>query len=239
MMALPIVDEALGRLAIDGGWRNTPMKIHLGSMLVDQKKVRVCERSYFQMEKEDDGADLQRCEKIWVAAGARYKRASTSPDNIHPPAKKARIKRVPVPTPSDNESENEEERNETEPNVCEETSTVETDKFVVVSEHTTNTRDDEDETKESGYCTFCEDNPCVWLVKKEDMLNYDDDEHDYLPVKDWPPHNVRRRKIYRQMTLFINEGPLGKGVRKELPKCVVAGCREILPSPTFMGYKTH
>ncbi len=44
-MARPIVDEALGRLAIDGGWRNTPMKIQLGSMLVDQKKVRVCARS--------------------------------------------------------------------------------------------------------------------------------------------------------------------------------------------------
>jgi hypothetical protein len=67
------------------------------------------------------------------------------------------------------------------------------------------------------------------------MLNYNDDKHGHLPTKDWPPNNVCFRKIYQQMTLFINEGPLGKGVPKELPKCVVCGCRESLPSPTFMA----
>jgi hypothetical protein len=51
-------------------------------------------------------------------------------------------------------------------------------------------------------------------VKEEDMLNYDDDKHGHLPTKDWPPNNVYHRKIYRQMTLFINKGPLGKGVHK-------------------------
>ena len=73
-------------------------------MLVDQKKVRVCERSYFQMEKEDGGADLERCEKVWKAAGARYKRANISSENGKPPAKKQRIKKVPVATPSDDDS---------------------------------------------------------------------------------------------------------------------------------------
>jgi hypothetical protein len=40
-----------------------------------------------------------------------------------------------------------------------------------------------------------------------------------------------------QTTLFINEGPLGKGVFKELPKCVMCGYHESLPSHTLMGFK--
>jgi hypothetical protein len=61
-MAQPIVDDALGHWAIDGSWRTTPMMIQLGSVLVDTKKVRVDEHSYFQMEKYDDTTDLERCQ---------------------------------------------------------------------------------------------------------------------------------------------------------------------------------
>jgi hypothetical protein len=58
---------------------------------------------------------------------------------------------------------------------------------------------------------FCGDNPCVWITKKEDMLNYDNDENSHLLTEDWPPDNIRHRKVCRQMTLFINKGPLGAG----------------------------
>jgi hypothetical protein len=71
---------------------------------------------------------------------------------------------------------------------------------------------------------------------QEDILAYND-EHGHLPLKDWPPNNVCCRKIYWQMTsLFINEGFLGKGVCKELPKCVMCGCRESFPPPMFTGF---
>jgi hypothetical protein len=90
---------------------------------------------------------------------------------------------------------------------------------------------------ESGHCKFYNDDPCMWLVKKEDMLSYESDKYGHLPTEDWPPNNVCRKTIYQQMTLFINERPLGKGVCKELPKCVVYGCRESLSSPMFMGFK--
>jgi hypothetical protein len=91
----------------------------------------------------------------------------------------------------------------------------------------------------TGHCTFCEDNLCVWLVEKKDMLTYDHDGHGHLPTKDWPLNNVCHRKICHQMTLFINEGPLGKGVCKELPKCAISGCRKSLPSPTFTGFNEN
>jgi hypothetical protein len=82
--------------------------------------------------------------------------------------------------------------------------------------------------------------PCVWLVKKEDMLTYDDDKHGHLPTKDWPPRNVSHKKIYYQMTLSINKGPFGKGVCKDLlPECVVSCCRKSLTPPTFMGFKEN
>jgi hypothetical protein len=55
------------------------------------------------------------------------------------------------------------------------------------------------------------------------MLTYNDDKHSHLPTEDWPPN--------------INKGPLRKGLHKELPKRVVCGCCESLPSPTFMGFK--
>jgi hypothetical protein len=96
----------------------------------------------------------------------------------------------------------------------------------------------EEEVKDSHY-KFCNNDPCVWLSKKEDMLNYDNDEHRLMDYEDWPPNNMRHRKIYRQMTLFINEGPMGKGVHKELPECVVCRCHESFPSPTFMGFKEN
>jgi hypothetical protein len=96
-----------------------------------------------------------------------------------------------------------------------------------------------EEIKGTMLCELCLDDPCVWIAKKEEMLDYNDNKHEHLPVvSDYPPHNVRRKKIYRQMALYINSGPSGKGVWIELPKCVVDGCcRECFPSPTFMGFK--
>jgi hypothetical protein len=46
-MVQPIVNNALGQLAINGSWRTTQMRLQLGSMLVDAKRVRLDECSYF------------------------------------------------------------------------------------------------------------------------------------------------------------------------------------------------
>jgi hypothetical protein len=96
----------------------------------------------------------------------------------------------------------------------------------------------EDEIDVTMLCELCLDDPCiVWITKKEEMLDYNDNKHDHLLVSDYPLHNVHHKKIYRQMALYINLGPSGRGVWIELPKCIVDGCRECFPSQTFMGFK--
>jgi hypothetical protein len=89
-------------------------------------------------------------------------------------------------------------------------------------------------------CDKCSQSPCVWLAKKEEMAVFDNCEHGHLLPEDCPPNNVRRKKVYRQMFLSINEGPSGAGVRIQLPKCVEDGVRLMLPSPSseYMGFKT-
>ena len=84
-------------------------------------------------------------------------------------------------------------------------------------------------------CVHCSENPCVWETQRDKMILYDELEHANLPEEDLPPNNIRRKKVYRQMTLHIQEGQVQKGVRHVLPKCVEKGTRILFPSPTFMG----
>ena len=71
------------------------------------------------------------------------------------------------------------------------------------------------------------------------ILAWDALEHDGLAVNDLPTPNIRRKKLYRQMALTINGGPMGKGVRIEHPRCVVDGIHAIAPDPDgkYMGHK--
>ena len=86
-------------------------------------------------------------------------------------------------------------------------------------------------------CVHCGEDRCVWLANKERMVLIDETEHGYLPDDSKPPNNARRKKLYREMTLLLNKGPLGVGVRKKLPRCVENGARALFPSPSFMGFK--
>jgi hypothetical protein len=55
-LAGPIINEALGRLAMDGNWQKSPMRIDLG----------IDETSYFEMQNngDTDSKDLQRREAL-------------------------------------------------------------------------------------------------------------------------------------------------------------------------------
>jgi hypothetical protein len=66
----------------------------------------------------------------------------------------------------------------------------------------------------------------MWLAKREEMLDFDNNINGHLPREDWPPNNVRCREVYSQMALHINKGGTGKGVCMKLPKCVEIGVRE-------------
>jgi hypothetical protein len=91
-----------------------------------------------------------------------------------------------------------------------------------------------DEIEES--CPVCGEDPCLFLQHAEMLLAFEEAELAGLAPEDVPPNNLRRKALYRQMTLLINGGPLGAKVRKQLPDCVVNGIREMLPSDSFMGF---
>ena len=89
-----------------------------------------------------------------------------------------------------------------------------------------------------GGCDACGCEPCVWAVNRADMVRADELVNEHL-VGDIARVDARRRRyIYRQMSLIINEGPLGRNVRAQLPSCVVSGVRSVLPDPdgNYMGF---
>jgi hypothetical protein len=91
-----------------------------------------------------------------------------------------------------------------------------------------------DEIEDS--CTVCGHDPCLFHQHAELLLAFDAASLGGLAPEDVPANNLRRKSLYRQLTLLINGGPLGAGVRKELPKCCVDAVREMLPSDAFMGF---
>jgi hypothetical protein len=86
-------------------------------------------------------------------------------------------------------------------------------------------------------CPGCEEHPCVFTSHRENLVAYDEAEHSCLALEDIPDNNLRRKKLYRQLTLMINEGPLGAKVRRPLPSCCVTAIRDMLPSDTYMGFR--
>jgi hypothetical protein len=70
------------------------------------------------------------------------------------------------------------------------------------------------------------------------MLDYDNNEHEHLPVNNYSSHNVRRKKIYRQMALYINSGPqVAKEFGLNYRSVLWMAASECFPSPIFMGFK--
>ncbi len=94
-----------------------------------------------------------------------------------------------------------------------------------------------EEEEDTEVCEDCGETPCVWQAKEKDMELFDQNEHGHIHIHDRPPNNIRRKKVYRQMFLYINQGPSGAGERMELPVCVETGTRKMFPSASFMGFK--
>jgi hypothetical protein len=97
----------------------------------------------------------------------------------------------------------------------------------------------EEEDPGDDECQECGEDPCVFFQHEELLVAYDDAEYGLeTSVEPLPDNNIRRKKLYRQLTLMLNGGPLGAGVRKPLPSCCVSAIRDMLPSDTFMGFKS-
>jgi hypothetical protein len=195
--------------------------------MLDNTVVRFDPGSYHEMEK-DDSKDLEQCEVAWSKkiVGEMMKRGiEKNEDGKYVKHRKTSLRYLGKENDCVDYKENELTMNDSEMKDGTIDGTVEStdDKLVV-----------EDEVSE---CAHCGEDPCVWLTKKEDMRIFDVLEHGHLPVEGSPPNNIRRKKVYRQMFLYINQGPSGAGVRIELPECVEDGTRAMFPSPCFMGFK--
>jgi hypothetical protein len=251
-MAQPVVDEQLAKLAMSGKWTKQPIRLELGTLLLDNGVIRFDKESYDGMDK-DSKKDMLQCEKAWgdkidmelkkrgiTKVGSRfvkYKKWSTV----------YRYNR----TDGDKENKmgggdkgHEGNSNGVVPAVKKELLPEDKEKKILVAERgpakiqVEVEEPVEDPVEEVTECVDCCESPCVWLAKKEDMIFFDECEHGHLPENDRPPNNIRRKKLYRQMTLHIQNGVVQKGVRHELPKCVEDGTRELFPSPTFMGFRS-
>jgi hypothetical protein len=88
-------------------------------------------------------------------------------------------------------------------------------------------------------CQVCENDPCLFIANEDGLIDYDEAEHGHLAREDRPANNLRRKKLCRQLMLMINGSPMGAGVRKPLPDCCVGHIREMLPSESFMGYRSE
>jgi hypothetical protein len=204
-MAQPVVDEQLAKLAMEGKWKNSPVQIDLGWLLLDNNAIRFDEESYDEMEK-DGPKDLLQCEVAWEhkIESELKKRGITKVENSLVKYKKKKWSTVFGSNRENNgmvvkgvDGEN------LPPVVKKEKVTKESlEEWVAGKEPEKLPVDVPVVEAEKEYKHCCEQ-PCVWIAKKEDMIFYDKSEHGLLPKEDLPPNNIRRKKLYRQMTLHL------------------------------------
>jgi hypothetical protein len=82
-------------------------------------------------------------------------------------------------------------------------------------------------------CEFCAEETCLFEQNKGTLVAFDEVEQ--IAAEEILSNNIRRKRLYRQLALILNGGPMGAGVRRELPACCVAGIRAMHPSESFMG----
>jgi hypothetical protein len=242
-MAYPVVDEQLAKLAMAGKWKQKPIRLDLGTLLLDNAVICFDKQLYEEMEK-DGSKDLLQCEVAW---GRKIdmelkKQGITKIDNCLVKLKKKKKWSTVFEIDKENAGVNGGQEDEKklpatvkEEKVPEKTS----DEWVAEKDPVglpVEVPVEEEEEKEE--CAHCCEEPCVWISKKDDMILFDECEHADLAQEDMPPNNIRRKKLYRQMTLHMQDGVMQKGIRHELPKCVEFGTRELFPSPTFMGFRS-
>jgi hypothetical protein len=222
-MAKPIVDEQLGKLVMMKQWKKCNMRVDLGVLMLDNTVVRYDKESCGDMTK-DESEDMEKCTVAWNRKLdiERRKRAIEKPaDGGHSDRRKDRNFLTNL---------NFEEREQLEKGTNDED-------IKPLMAGSSSTKPNPDEEEETVECYHCRQTPCVWVAQEENMRLFDENEHAHMTSEDLPPNNIRRKKLYRQMFLLLNEGTAGVGVRIELPKCVENGTRTMFPSPTFMGFK--
>ena len=225
-MAMPIIDEQLSKVALSGIWKDKPVRVDLGTLMLDNNVVRFDEASYREMTKNNK-QDMDHCVLAWNKKinSIRLKRKEEQEVDIrNVKCRKLTTNMLTHLDFWDDKKENEEgtsdKNDELTPEVAE--------SFAIASAV--------NESEGVRECPHCCEEPCIWVANKALMKLHDKNEHAHLLVDDVPPHNIRRKLLYRQMFLIMNGGGSGAVVRVELPMCVTDGVQVMFPSPTFMGF---
>jgi hypothetical protein len=71
------------------------------------------------------------------------------------------------------------------------------------------------------------------------ILAWDTADHGDLHDAHILTPNIRRKQLYRKMTIIIDGGPMGRGAGIEHPKCTVDGIHALAPDPddNYMGHR--
>jgi hypothetical protein len=207
-LAQPIVDMQLAKLAMNKSWKNTPIALSLGSLVVDNKSV--CIESKERIGKLVVDAKMVCGRKGSVPIGqvglkkcAGEGDLEVSDGHATRTGKKYGRKRLP-----DRKAE----------------AGIETEQKKVKSMPIKEVR-----------CSECGEKPCIWTIHEYNMRDIILGNYGYLTKDAQPPNSIKRMVIYREFVSLMNMKGIGKGVLDRLPKCIEDGVHKLYPNPDFMG----
>lgn len=84
-------------------------------------------------------------------------------------------------------------------------------------------------------CTYCGGTPCSWIELKDEVIQKTIQD---LCFEESKTNNQARKLAYRRY-IFDRYGYVGKGMRIQLPHCVMSGIRSVWPDANgkYMGFK--
>ena len=82
-------------------------------------------------------------------------------------------------------------------------------------------------------CQHCGKSPCDWATIHPDIIQY---AHQLQTDDEGMLNSARRFRLYRKATFLIH-GHLGRGERRELPKCVVDEIHAWYPGEQYTGFR--
>lgn len=112
------------------------------------------------------------------------------------------------------------------------------DEEVITDDDGTDNDKNEIDDEEKISCADCGKEPCFFLCTPSCSWPSTKPSTG-IKGADVPANSVRRKKLHCQLTLVINGGPLGAGIRKPLPECCVFKVWEMLPSDSFTGFRAE
>ena len=169
-MARPIVDKQLAKLAMLGDWRTNRVRFHLGTLMLDNRIVRIDAASCKGMKRDDtntDVQDMEACCKSWNKKIQRIiMRCNVDKQHSPSPGKKRKTAFATYMHDVNNsrkfvDDENKENSAGTMNAKKEKKAKTGVEELVVKKEGHVS-----EEEEASMFCRQCIESPCVWMQKK-------------------------------------------------------------------------